>query len=812
MSANRTAAAAGRPRAPAATRRTGSPIPRAIAMACVIALFGAGHAVAQQGSTVSQQDSLLPTVTIVAAAPLPGLGVERDALPYTVQGDERDTASGPRAGNLVEYLNRNLAGVNVNEIQGSPFQADVTYRGFRASSILGVPQGLSVYLDGVRVNEPFGDVVNWDMIPEAALDHIALVSGSNPVYGLNTLGGALALTTKSGLTSQGFGADISYGSGARKRADLSFGARSDDGWHGFAAGTLFKENGWRDQSDGRLGNLFLKAGRSSGATEWDLSLLHGNSRLVGNGLVPDYRLDGNAVLPDLYAANRRAVFTYPDQTRNRVTQATLNGSHWLDDTTRISAMAYVRHSRRDTVNGDVSEDYAEYAEACEDGFNADGSPADDDCGYTREQGAALHPAVLNTTHTRQRGQGAALSLAKELGAHRINMGVTFDANRVRYAQYEQEALLSADRGVSAAPGSEVELFSGAHGKSRAIGVYLADLWALTPTTHLNLSARWNRLKVTSTLIDSDGSDKPTERFTYSKLNPAIGLTQQVGAGLTLFASAAQSNRVPTVIELGCADPAQPCRLPAGLQADPYLKQVVSRTYEVGARWRPLRDLELTGTAYRTDNRDDILFLRAPNSQQGYFSNFDRTRHQGVDLLANWRLDAVTLRLGYSNLQATYQAHGRILAGERTIDVRPGMRLAGLPRHTLKLGADWRVTPSFAVGADVLAVSSSVISGNEDGLASDPRPGRAPDARRWDTAGYATVNLRASYRVSKQLELYARVDNLFDRRHASYGQLAENILPDGRLVQPHVAPQDAATSRFIAPGAPRSMFVGVRYRM
>ncbi|MGK9517894.1 TonB-dependent receptor, partial [Salmonella enterica subsp. enterica] len=89
----------------------------------------------------------------------------------------------------------------------------------------------------------------------------------------------------------------------------------------------------------------------------------------------------------------------------------------------------------------------------------------------------------------------------------------------------------------------------------------------------------------------------------------------------------------------------------------------------------------------------------------------------------------------------------------------------------KLGADWRVTPSFAVGADVLAVSSSVISGNEDGLASDPRPGRAPDARRWDTAGYATVNLRASYRVSKQLELYARVDNLFDRRYASYGQLA-----------------------------------------
>src|SRR5207253_5942662 len=140
------------------------------------------------------------------------------------------------------------------------FQTDPTYRGFRASSIPGVPQGLSVYLDGIRVNEPFGDVVSWDMIPEAALESVSLVSSANPAYGLNTLGGALAMTTRSGLTSPGFTADLSYGSGNRKRADLSGGIRSDSGWHAFAAGTLFQEHGWRDHSEGRLGNLFVKAG------------------------------------------------------------------------------------------------------------------------------------------------------------------------------------------------------------------------------------------------------------------------------------------------------------------------------------------------------------------------------------------------------------------------------------------------------------------------------------------------------------------------------------------------------------------------
>ncbi|MDF3836243.1 TonB-dependent receptor, partial [Cupriavidus basilensis] len=117
---------------------------------------------------------------------------------------------------------------------------------------------------------------------------------ANPAYGLNTLGGALAMTTRSGLTSPGFTADLSYGSGNRKRADLSGGVRSDSGWHAFAAATLFQEQGWRDHAEGRLGNLFLKAGHATDTDSWDLSLLHGRSTLIGNGLVPSYRASGNA--------------------------------------------------------------------------------------------------------------------------------------------------------------------------------------------------------------------------------------------------------------------------------------------------------------------------------------------------------------------------------------------------------------------------------------------------------------------------------------------------------------------------------------
>jgi outer membrane receptor protein involved in Fe transport len=528
--------------------------------------------------------------------------------------------------------------------------------------------------------------------------------------------------------------------------------------------------------------------------------------------VPGYRASGSGTLPELYQANRRAVYTYPDQTRNQLTQAALNGRHWFDDKTSAAALAYVRNSRRDTANGDVNAAYEAYAEDCADGFNADGSPRGDGCGMTRAEGAALHPAVLNTSHMRQQTVGLALSVARETDRHVLNAGLTLDRSRLTYAQYAQPGTFGDDRGVVADPAEANALFSGVSGSARTLGLYLSDTWSLTPTTFLTASARWNHVTVSNTLRNGDGSEQPRESFAYRRLNPALGLAQKLGGGVTVFGGYAQNNRVPTVLELGCADPERPCRLPAGLQADPYLKQVVSHSYEAGVRWHPRQVTELTASLYRIDNHDDILFLRAPNTQLGYFANFDRTRNQGLDLTARQRVGDVTLRLAYSYLQATYQSAGQLAAGERTIDIRPGMRMAGLPRHTLKLGVDWQAVAGVTLGADLVAVSGTVSGGNEDGLRSDPLAGSAPKTADWHTPGYATVNLRAAYQVNKRFEIYARVANLFDRRYETYGQIANDVFPGGTLVRPHVAPGDAATALFVAPGAPRSFWLGVVFRM
>jgi outer membrane receptor protein involved in Fe transport len=765
-------------------------------------------------------DTML-TVEIVGLLPQQGLGIDRALLPYAVQTASNRELSSAKSDNVTAFMANQMTGVNVNEISGSPFQNDITFRGFRASPVLGTSQGLSVYLDGVRVNEPFGDVVNWDMLPEAALSNLVLVPGSNPLYGLNTLGGALAFNTKSGDTDPGLELGLSYGSGGQRRRDIAYGWSGEDHWHSFFAASLFDDKGWRDHSNGRLGNLFLKVGRKAGPTEWNLVMLGGRSKLIGNGLLPSYRLDDGVLLDGLYEQDRRAAYTFPDETENRLAQGALNLRHQISASTELAASVYVRNSRRDTVNGDVNDDYADYASGCGAGFDAAGTAVNpSSCGWTQAEGAALHTASLNTSSTRQHGQGLSAVLNSTPGAHHVVSGVTFDHSTVRYAQFEQAADFTPERSVTADEAEEREADSSVAGAASTLGLFAADTWSVTPGLHLTASLRYNRARISNTLTTVDGP-QARETFTYQKLNPSIGFvhdlangpnaSKQGGSSLSWFGNLSQNTRAPTVIELGCADPDQPCRLPVGLQSDPYLKQVVSRSAEAGLRWQPDHGNALALSFYRTVNRDDILFRSAGITQQGYFSNFERTRHQGADLSATRRFGPVDARLSYSYLDATYDASGSLFTGTRNVQVSPGTRIAGLPRHTLKLSMEWKVSSAWRLATEMVATSNIVTQGNEDGLIADPEPGQQPQRADWSIRGHALFNMRASYRPDEHWELFARINNVSNRNYASYGALAIDMFPDGQLLAPHSVPQEAAVARFLAPGAPRSVTAGLRYR-
>ena len=772
--------------APAARHGIGRSALGLAVLACVAGLLASGPALAQSGGGAQQ-------VEVIGTSPMAGLGVDRNQLPYASQTVRRGSLDAAQADNTTDFLARRLAGMQVNDIQGSPFQADLTFRGYRASGLLGASQGLSVYLDGVRVNEPFGDVVNWDMVPEFALASLTVVPAANPSFGLNTLGGALALATVDGRSAPGVQAELRFGSHRRVQAQVGLGQQHADGWHSWVGGTVFDERGWRDHSPGDQALVMAKLGRQTGPTQWSLSVLGGRATLVGNGLVPASTVNDGELVPDLYAARRAAVFSHPDRTRNTLGQLTFNLSQQLDANTRAEALAYVRNSRRNTVNGDAADNVA----APEQGPLADGDGDGD--------GDAAPNAALNTTATRQTAWGLAASLARRQGAHQWQAGATLDVARVRYRQMEQEGHFDSSRGVTA--GDEAaELSAEVTGRQSSLGLYLTDTWQLQPGTHLTATLRYNRARVSNqlTTVDDDTGvleAKPDESFTYNSLNPAIGIAHALSPSLTLFGNVARNTRVPTVIELGCADPNEPCRLPAGLQSDPYLKQVRATSVEAGLRWRPAAGQRLELSLYRSDNRDDILFGSvSATSQLGYFSNFDKTRHQGLDATWEARYGQVSVQAAYSHLDATYQADGTLRMGERNVAITRGTRMAGLPRHTAKAGLDWRLPAGFTVGADVQLVSSRGVQGNEDGKLQDDEP----EIHRLRLPGYGILNLRAAWQVRPGVELTLRVNNVLDRRYESYGALAETVFDaSGQYTGA------GAEALFVAPGAPRSVFAGVR---
>lgn len=196
--------AAGKCRATEMQRKT-------LAGACAMALLaGPAMGSAAEAPQVTWLDRIEVTAT-----PIPGTTIDAAQLPYMVQSANRAELSRGRSNNLGDLLQRRFVGVDGNDVQGSAFQNDLTFHGFRASALPGASQGVSVYLDGVRFNEPFADIVSWDMLPEAAINAVTLMPGSNPLFGPNTLGGAVVLTTASGLTAPGAQGELSIGSGAR---------------------------------------------------------------------------------------------------------------------------------------------------------------------------------------------------------------------------------------------------------------------------------------------------------------------------------------------------------------------------------------------------------------------------------------------------------------------------------------------------------------------------------------------------------------------------------------------------------------------
>ena len=378
-------------------------------------------ALASSASLVAAEKMTTGTINVFSVTPLPSIGLPLNIIPANIQMATPKAINAQAGVSLADYMNNNMQSVSTTEMGGNPWQPEITFRGFSASPLLGMPQGISTYIDGVRVNEPFGDVTLWDKIPNFAIGGMQLVPGSNPLYGLNTLGGAIAMQTKNGRDAKGASVEFEAGSWNRQRYLAQYGGVSKDGSVDYFIGhQTTKEDGWRQFSPSRLNQTFGKVGWQSEKTKLDLSYIGTDNNLIGNGFTPEFLLSGD----------RDQIHTSPDWTNNYYKHLALNGSHWVNNDVMISGNAYYRKSNRHTRNGDLWE-------ASDADLEAGGSFHDiDELTEFQDAQAEIVGSVMNRTKTKQDNLGFTLQAAFNqdlLGKkNQFIAGVGYDYSKIRF--------------------------------------------------------------------------------------------------------------------------------------------------------------------------------------------------------------------------------------------------------------------------------------------------------------------------------------------------------------------------------------------
>ena len=735
---------------------------------------------------------VLPEVEVIGASPLLGTGLDRNKVPAVTNVLTGDDIRRTGISSALGALEDKTPGVSLGDAQGNQFQPNLIYRGFSASPLDGNAQGLAVYLNGVRFNQPFADAVNWDLLPDIAIDKMNL-QGSNPVFGLNALGGSLSIQLKNGFSFKGGSAEVYGGSFGTIGGAFQYGIQSGN-TATYVATNMLHSDGWRQFGSSDIRQFYGDVGWRGNSAELHLNILAADNVLNGPGTVP----------VELLSVQRNAAFTSPNLTTNKYGLVSLSGTWDATDTTSLQSVLYYSNISQRISNGNTTD-----AQPC-DGFlcdargnllhGRDGAPIPDFL-----NGGPY--SQLNAQAVDTNGFGAAVQGTHEATIfgmrHRLVAGVSFDGGVAMFTASTALGGLIGDR-VFAGPGITIDEPADAISPVRVrtstayYGAYIADVIDLTPKISLSLSGRMNVAQVD--LHDLNGTAL-NGSHQFNRFNPGIGLTYNMLPNLTLYASYAEANRAPTPSELSCAGPQSPCTLANFFVGDPSLKQVVSHTFETGIRgqWQAFEKTALDWNMglYRTDNSDEILFVASDTPGLAFFQNVSQTRRQGIEAGVTLRSPTLKAWLNYTYTDATFQTAltldsplNPVADANGLVHVVPGNRLAGIPRHRLKAGLSYAVTDAWTVGASAIVSSGQTLFGDEANLTPD-------------TGAYVVLAANTSYQITDNIQVFAILRNLLNAKYQTFGTFsATNAIPIAQ------AP-GASNTRSLSPAAPLSGFAGMR---
>ena len=749
-----------------------------------------------------------------AAAPDPTL-MSRDKVPSNTAVMTSTDFNHEYSSTFLDAVNRGLPGVSLGDQTGNPFQKDLDYRGFTASPVQGTPQGIAVYQNGVRINESWGDVVNWDFIPEKAIDRVSLFP-SNPVFGLNAIGGALSIQMKNGFTYHGTELEVMGGSYGRVQSSAQVGAQ-DGNISAYAMYESAYDAGWRDfAASSHVNRMYVDVGARNDDTE-----LHVNFTGADNIL-------GNVAATPVQMLNQSwsSVYTWPQSTHLQLAFVNSSLNHNFSDTLSFQASAYFRGFWQSHVDGNGTD-----VESCNGGANlcigdglplsgpASGPPTPNTLGT-----AFLGEIDSNRTSTNSFGGTAQVTSVDKIFEHDNHFvaGVSVDHGFTKFNANSElgtvdQNLFVTGTGIAInqpdAGLSSVDL----HAFNTYTGIYATDTFDVTSRLSVTAGGRFTFAVID--LEDQTGANPLLNSSNqFQRFNPVIGATYKLTPNLTAYAGYSEANRAPTPLELGCSDPNHPCMIDSFLVADPPLKQVVSHTIEAGIRGSYGRDAQ-TGRLtwglgiFHTLSDDDIIEVASPLGVNnfGFFQNAGQTLRQGIEAKLDYRYDRWNAYANFTYVDATYQSPITLFSPNNPnaltdpnnddvqfVNVRPGDHIPGIPAVRFKAGAEYAATDQWKIGADLNVVGSQYLV--HDDTNQSPK-----------VPAYAVLNLHTSYQVTPNIELFGLINNVLNQHYYLGGAFFET----GGFASTTAGVSNLLASltdpRTFVPGMPLAAYAGVKVK-
>lgn len=742
-------------------------------------------------------------IYVYPTAPGNAKGLDVDKVPSSINAVDANQIKRTGSMNVTDALRDNVAGINISEVSGNPFQPNVEFRGFVASPIVGTPQGLAVYQNGVRINEAFADSVNWDLIPTAAIRSVTVVT-NNPAFGLNALGGAVNLQMKDGFTYQGAEIDVMGGSFGRTQGSAQWGKQVDSNYAVYAALEGLHDDGFRKLSQSDVRRFYGDVGYKGGDSEFHVNMGLANNNFGASASVP----------AELLQQYWGAIYTNPQTTNNRVGYVNLTGKVEATPTWTFESTVHARVFEQRVIDGNPTsvQECAFPGLLC---FNDDTTPANGLNGAQLANpfasGTLLGELDRTTTRSTTFGVSGQATNTDKLFEHenRFVLGTSFDASVTHFNASAELGTIGTDYAVSGSGiflGKSGTPATGEMGPvslrtvNQYSGLYALDTFNVTDAFAITGGGRFNHAQISledqlGTALNGDHS--------YDRFNPIIGGTYRITPELSAYAGYSEANRVPTPLELGCADPNNPCLIASFLVSDPPLKQVVSKTVEAGLRGTRELNIGTLGWkvgGFRATNQDDIMGLPVAGRQGfGFFQNVGATRRQGLEAEINLKSETLQFHVSYALVDARFLDALELSSNSPfadpttgTIRVVPGNQVPAVPRHRVKAGIEYAVTDAWKVGGDALFVSSQYLVGDESNQAS-----KLPS--------YTVFNLHTSYQITKNVQVYGKVDNVFDNRYATYGTFFDTT------AVPNFGNGGANFNdpRSLSPARPRAFYAGMR---